>query len=92
MAPASIPGAYDWGNPYHLLLRSVLGTSLCHKEGLGALFFFGRGAAHSENQAKFVLTIEVYIHHTRAPPRTSNSANLVHGNHPCETGQILSDK
>jgi hypothetical protein len=65
---------------------------LRHGEGLRALFFFGRVAARSESQAKFVLTIEAYLHHTRAPPRTCNSANLVHGNRPCATGQILSDK
>jgi hypothetical protein len=80
MASANVPGTHGWGNPYYPSLPGALGLSLRHGEGLRALFLFGRGTARSENQAKFVLT-KAYLHHSRAPPRTSNSANLVHGNH-----------
>lgn len=86
MAPASIPGAHDWGNPYCLSLLSVLGPSPRYREGLGTPFLFGCRAARSASQAKLILTIEAYLHHTRAPPRVFHSVNPVHGNYPCKMG------
>lgn len=77
MASASVAGIHGWGNLYHPSLPGALGLSPWYDGGgLRALFLFGQGVASSENQVRFVLTIEAYLHHTRAPPRTSNSTNL----------------
>jgi hypothetical protein len=76
MASASVPGVHFWSNLHSLLVLGALGLSPRYGGGLRAFFLFDCVVAGSESQAKFIPTIEACPHHTRAPPRTSNSANL----------------